>query len=149
MEDMTYDALMPAPMVRNAWADPGEPGWVWDAGQTPGNSRGCGTGGHRASPPPRHSRRWKPRWALVLAVFGLVVAALAVGSGGWLVIQDLSAHDDWLDGLGVVIGAVLSGAGLLLAVPFALFTWLGGRALLITGYVILACLVLLALPLGL
>ncbi len=53
------------------------------------------------------------RFLLGLAV---VAAVVAVGFGGWAVAADLRERGETWDGLGVLIGMVLAGAGLLAGV---------------------------------
>lgn len=49
------------------------------------------------------------RFLLGLAV---VAAVVAVGFGGWAIVADLRERGDTWDGLGVVIGVLVAGAGL-------------------------------------
>lgn len=70
---------------------------------------------------PASPTRWRPRWAFVVAVIGLVLGVFALGTGTFFVVSDLVDRHDPFDGLVAVIGALIGIPGLLTALPFAIF----------------------------
>lgn len=70
---------------------------------------------------PANPVRWRPRWAVVVAVAGVVLGAFTLGVGLFFVISDLVERGDPFDGLVAVIGGMIGTPGLLTALPFAVF----------------------------
>ncbi len=70
---------------------------------------------------PVDASRWRPRWAFVIAVMGLVLGGLALGTGLFFIISDLVERNDPFDGLVAVIGALIGIPGFLATLPFATF----------------------------
>lgn len=67
------------------------------------------------------SPRWRPPWAQAIAIILLVVCVASLGFGLLLVISDLSRHDDFLDGIGALIGGMIGLPGLLAGIPLVVF----------------------------
>ncbi|MEA4945734.1 MAG: hypothetical protein VB080_15030 [Propionicimonas sp.] len=78
--------------------------------------------------------RWRPPWAQSVAIILLVVCVGTLGFGLLLVISDLSRHDDFLDGVGALIGGMIGLPGLLAGIPLVVFlARRGGRVPFVLG----------------
>lgn len=66
-------------------------------------------------------QRWRPGWAQATAIILLVACVGGFGFGLLLVIVDLSRHDDFLDGIGALIGGIIGLPGLIAGIPLVVF----------------------------
>lgn len=81
--------------------------------------------------------RWRPQWAFATAIVLLVGCVGTLGFGLLMVIVDLSSRDDFLDGVGALIGGMIGLPGLLAGIPLAVFlARRGGRLPFFLGLVL-------------
>ena len=74
-----------------------------------------------AAASPVNPTRWRPAWAFAVAIVLLVACAGGLGLGLMMVIDDLSRHNDFLDGIGAIIGGMIGVPALLAGIPLVIF----------------------------
>lgn len=73
--------------------------------------------------------RWSPGWAKALLAALTLPFLASFLFGIYLVQSDLAIEGEWLDGLGVALGAAAMGATALAVLPSLVFWFRGGRVL--------------------